>query len=155
MPASPDLSRRRTLKGVAWLSAWLAGAGALPQTAQAYEKAAFDASAYRDALRTLGVGALIESRDVLLDAPEVAENGAVVPLAVSTSLAGVKRLLVLVEKNPAPLAAIFHVTEAVEPQVSLRVKMSESSHVYAVAWMTDGRALYARKEVSITLGGCG
>ena len=155
MPASPDLQRRQTLKSVAWLSAWLAGAGALPQAAQAYEKAAFDASAYRDALRALGTGALIESREVLLDAPEVAENGAVVPLAVSTSLVGVKRLLVLVEKNPAPLAAIFHVTEAVEPQVSLRVKMSESSYVYAVAWMADGRALYTRKEVSITLGGCG
>ena len=78
-----------------------------------------------------------------------------VPFAVSTTLPGVKQLLILVEKNPATLVAVFNVSENVESSFSTRSKMGQSSDVYAVALMTDGRALYAKKEVKVTLGGCG
>ena len=66
-----------------------------------------------------------------------------------------KRLLVLVEKNPAVLSAMFDVTDAVEANFSTRVKMGQSSNVFAVAMMGDGKVLFAQKEVKVTLGGCG
>jgi len=101
------------------------------------------------------VGTPVESKDVVLTGPDIAENGAVVPVAVSTSLPGVKRLLVLVEKNPNVLSAIFDVSDAVEASFSTRVKMGQSSNVFAVALMGDGKVLFAQKEVKVTLGGCG
>jgi sulfur-oxidizing protein SoxY len=67
----------------------------------------------------------------------------------------VKRMLLLVEKNPNVLAAVFNVTDAVEPNFGTRVKMGQSSNVYAVAMMGDGKVLYAVKEIQVTLGGCG
>ncbi len=87
--------------------------------------------------------------------PDIAENGAVVPIAAATTLPGAKRLLVLVEKNPNILAAMFDLTDAVDPSISTRVKMGQSSNVYAVAMMGDGKVLFAQKEVKVTLGGCG
>ena len=87
--------------------------------------------------------------------PDIAENGAVVPLGASTSLPGVKRLMIVVEKNPDPLVAVFNLTDAVDANISTRAKMGQSSDVYAVAVMADGRTLYAKKEVKVTLGGCG
>ena len=77
------------------------------------------------------------------------------PVGAATALPGVKRMLVLVEKNPAILSAAFDVSDAVEANFSTRVKMGQSSNVYAVAMMNDGRVLYAQKEVKVTLGGCG
>ena len=87
--------------------------------------------------------------------PDIAENGAVVPLGASTALAGVKQLLILVEKNPSVLVASFNITEGIDTNVATRAKMGQSSDVYAVAIMNDGRALYAKKEVKVPLGGCG
>ena len=84
-----------------------------------------------------------------------AENGAVVPLSASTSLSGVKQMLVLVEKNPAAMVALFNVTDSIDANFSTRAKMGQSSDVYAVAIMADGKALFAKKEVKVTLGGCG
>jgi len=79
----------------------------------------------------------------------------VVPLTASTTLAGVKHILILVEKNPAALVAQFNMTPMVMPNFSTRAKMGQSSDVYAVAIMEDGRALFSKKEVKVTLGGCG
>jgi sulfur-oxidizing protein SoxY len=97
----------------------------------------------------------VESKDVTITGPDIAENGAVVPVGAATSLPGVKRLLLLVEKNPAMLSAVFDVSDAVEANFSTRVKMGQSSNVFAVAMMADGKVLYAAKEVKVTLGGCG
>ena len=108
-----------------------------------------------DAVKALGGSAPAESKDVTITGPDIAENGAVVPVGASTSLPGVKRLLLLVEKNPSVLAAVFDLTDSVEANVSTRVKMGQSSNVYAVAMMADGKVLYARKEIKVTLGGCG
>jgi sulfur-oxidizing protein SoxY len=102
-----------------------------------------------------GGGAPVESKDVTITGPDIAENGAVVPLGVSTTLAGVKHLLLLVEKNPSALVAMFNTNDAVESNFSTRAKMGQSSDVYAIAIMADGKALYAKKEVKVTLGGCG
>ena len=90
-----------------------------------------------------------------MQGPDIAENGAVVPVSCSTALAGVKRLMILVEKNPSALCAVFDVTDAVEAAFSTRVKMGQSSQVLAVAVMADGKVLFAQKEIKVTLGGCG
>ena len=108
-----------------------------------------------DLMKALGGSAPAESKDVTVTAPDIAENGAVVPVGAATTLPGVKRMLILVEKNPALLSAMFDVTDAVDANFSTRVKMGQSSNVYAVAMMNDGKALFAQKEVKVTLGGCG
>ena len=108
-----------------------------------------------DLMKSLGAGAPVESKDVTITGPDIAENGAVVPVGATTALPGVKRLLLLVEKNPSMLSAMFDVSDAVEANFSTRVKMGQSSNVFAVAMMADGKVLYAAKEVKVTLGGCG
>ncbi len=148
-------TRRETLKQSAVVAGLLASAG-FPQFAQAaFNKTAFDAKTVQDAVKAAGGGAVAESKDVTITGPDIAENGAVVPLGVSTSLSGVKQLLILVEKNPSTLVALFHVSDAVDANFSTRAKMGQSSDVYAVAIMADGKAFYAKKEVKVTLGGCG
>jgi sulfur-oxidizing protein SoxY len=73
----------------------------------------------------------------------------------STTLPGVKRMMILVEKNPSVLAAAFDVSDAVDASFNTRVKMGQSSNVFAVAMMGDGKVLYSVKEIKVTLGGCG
>jgi len=149
-------TRREAIAMSAAVAAALFAAGVLPARAQAaWNKAAFDAKAIDDVLKALGAAKPVESQDVTLTAPDIAENGAVVPIAASTSLPDVRQIAFLVEKNPTTLAGTFEFTDAVETSVATRVKMAETSHVYAIALTGDGRALYARKEVKVTLGGCG
>jgi len=148
-------NRRETLKQGAVVAGLLASTGLFPQYALAYNKGAFEAKNLADALKALGTGAPVESKDVTIGGPDIAENGAVVPLTVSTTLAGVKHLLLLVEKNPSALVAVFNVSDAIQPSFQTRAKMGQSSDVYAVAVTNDGKALYAKKEVKVTLGGCG
>lgn len=147
-------TRRETLKQGAVLAGLLAAAG-YPQYALAFNKNAFEAKTVLEAIKAAGGGALSESKEVTLTGPDIAENGAVVPLGVSTTLTGVKDLLILVEKNPNVLVALFKVNEAIESNFMTRAKMGQSSDVYAVAIMNDGRALFSKKEVKVTLGGCG
>ncbi len=150
------LNRRAMLTRSAQLAALLAGAGLLPQAAHAaYNTAAFEVKTMAELVKLLGGSAPTESKDVTITGPDIAENGAVVPLGVATTLPGVKRLLVLVEKNPSVLSAMFDVSDAVDASFSTRVKMGQSSNVYAVAMMGDGKVLFAQKEVKVTLGGCG
>ncbi len=153
-------NRREMLTDAARVAAMLAAAGLLPslasaQAAGAYNAAAFDAKNLADVMKAMGAPAPVESKDVTITGPDIAENGAVVPVGAATTLPGVKRLLLLVEKNPNMLSAMFDVTDAVDANVSTRVKMGQSSDVYAVAMMGDGKALFAKKEIKVTLGGCG
>ena len=150
-------SRRDILKHSAAVAALLGTCGYLPAAfADATHKnKAFDAKSMADALKALGAGAPTPSSEVSVQGPDIAENGAVVPLGASTTLAGVKQVLLLIDKNPSALTALFNVTPDVEPNFSTRAKMGQSSDVYAVAIMNDGRVLYAQKEVKVTLGGCG
>jgi len=150
------MNRREWIARSASVTALLGAAGVLPQAAQAaYNAAAFELKSMADVVKALGGSAPQESRDVSITGPDIAENGAVVPIGVSSALPGVKRLLVLVEKNPSVLSAMFEVGESVDASFSTRVKMGQSSNVMAVAMMADGKVLYAQKEVKVTLGGCG
>jgi sulfur-oxidizing protein SoxY len=149
-------SRRQILAQSAAVAAALAAAGLLPARAQsAWNKGAFDAKSIDDVVKALGTSRPVESKDVTLTAPDIAENGAVVPIAASTALPGAKSIAFLIEKNPTTLAGVFEFSDAVDAAVSTRVKMAQTSNVYAVALLPDGRALYAKKEVKVTLGGCG
>ena len=153
---TPGIKRRDVLTRCTTVIALMAGAGLLPQVAQAgYNTAAFELKTMAELVKSLGGSAPVESKDVTITGPEIAENGAVVPLGVATSLAGVKKLLVLVEKNPNVMSAMFDVNDAVDANFSTRVKMGQSSNVYGVAMMNDGRVLFAQREVKVTLGGCG
>lgn len=152
-------TRRDVIFHSAKVAALLASVGMLPSLAHAqagaYNTAAFEAKTMADLVKALGGNAPMESKDITVTGPDIAENGSVVPVGASTELPGVKRLLILVEKNPAMMAAMFELTDAVEANVSTRVKMGQSSNVYAVAMMNDGKMLFALKEVKVTLGGCG
>jgi sulfur-oxidizing protein SoxY len=148
-------TRRNALKKSAVVAGLLASTGMFPQFAFAFNKNAFEAKSVADALKALGAGAPVESKDVSITGPDIAENGSVVPVGVATTLAGVKSMLIMVEKNPATLTALFNVTDSVESAFQARVKMGQSSDVYAIAVMNDGKVLYTKKEVKVTLGGCG
>ena len=149
-------TRREMLARSAAVAALLAAAGALPARAQAaWNKAAFESKSIDEVIKALGIAKPVESKDINFSAPDIAENGAVVPIAASTTLPGVKRITFLIEKNPTTLAGVFEFSDAVETGVSTRVKMAQTSNVLAVAIMGDGKVLYAQKEVKVTLGGCG
>ncbi len=152
-------TRREALSHSAKVAAMLASLGLVPGLAQAqasgYSTAAFEAKTMAELMKAMGAGAPTESKDVAVTGPDIAENGAVVPIGAATTLPGVKRMLILVEKNPSLLAAMFNVSDAVDANFATRVKMGQSSNVYAVAMMNDGKVLFAQKEVKVTLGGCG
>jgi sulfur-oxidizing protein SoxY len=152
-----SITRRDAAARSAAVAALLAAAGYWPALARAaWNRAAFEAKTMADAVKALGSASHpLESKDVTLTGPDIAENGAVVPVACAATLPGVKQLLLLVEKNPNALAAVFDVSDAIEASFATRVKMGQSSSVYAVAMMADGKVLFAQKEIKVTLGGCG
>ena len=147
-------SRRLLIRQGAALAA---GALLLSRAASAqpsWPRSAFEARNLADALKALGVAPVAASGDVLLQTPDLAEDGSVVPMSMSASAPGVRQMALLVERNPAPLAALFTLSEAVEPQLSLRLKVQESTRVLALALLADGRALEASRELRVTAGGC-
>jgi sulfur-oxidizing protein SoxY len=152
-------SRRELLTQSGRLGAMMVTLGLLQwpgaARAQSYNAVAFDAKTMPDLTRALDMQSPVESSDVTLTIADVAENGAVVPVSASTTLPGVRRMLLLVEKNPSMLSAMFEVTDAVEASFSTRLKMGQSSTVFAVAITADDRTLYAAKDVKVTIGGCG
>jgi sulfur-oxidizing protein SoxY len=149
-------TRRQMLQRSAAVASAMAGLGLLPQAAQAaWNNAPFEAKNMADLVKALGVSAPTESKDVTITGPDIAENGAVVPVGCASTLPGVKRLMILIEKNPNMLAALFDVTDAVEASFNTRVKMGQSSNVMAVAITADNKVLFSQKEIKVTLGGCG
>jgi sulfur-oxidizing protein SoxY len=132
--------------------------GLLPATASAqtaWNKAAFEAKSLADVVKALGGSeAATESKDVILSAPEIAENGNVVRLGVQSAIAGTTWLGLVVEKNPSALTAGFDIPAGTDANMSTNVKMGQSTNVYALAKAGD-KYFYAVKEVKVTLGGCG
>ncbi|MBK7674769.1 MAG: thiosulfate oxidation carrier protein SoxY [Candidatus Accumulibacter sp.] len=145
----------KTCSGAALMSL-LAAAGIIaPGMALAeWNKAAFDAKSMADTLKALGAGTPADSKDVQVTGPDIAENGAVVPVGVSSTLPNVTMVAILIEKNPNALAASFTLPEGTEANVQTRVKMGQTSNVYALV-KSDGKFFMATKEIKVTLGGCG
>lgn len=152
------MNRRNVLKtgSGAALMGVLAAAGIIrPGLALAdWNKAAFDAKSMADTLKALGAGSPAESKDVQVTGPDIAENGAVVPVGVSSTLPNVTMVAILIEKNPNALAASFTLPAGTEANVQTRVKMGQTSNVYALV-KADGKFYMATKEIKVTLGGCG
>lgn len=152
--------RRDTIKkaggGLAVLALAMAAGlarSAWGQTA-AWNKAAFETKSVADAVKALGGSTPVESKDIELTAPEIAENGAVVPIAVTSKLAKTQSIALLVDKNPNTLSAVFDIPPGTEPYISTRVKMAQTSNVSALV-LADGKYYFASKEIKVTLGGCG
>ena len=120
----------------------------------AWHKEAFGAKSAPDALKSLGIGNATPSQDVVIEAPQIAENGAVVPIEVSSNIPGTRSISVVIEKNPFPLASKFDFGDGALPYVKVNVKMGESSFVRVVA-EAGGKFFTASKEVKVTIGGCG
>jgi len=119
-----------------------------------WNKAGFESKALADAMKSLGATGATESKDIVITAPDIAENGAVVPVAVTSKLPNTQQISIIAEKNPFPLAATFDISGGSEGDVSARIKMGQTSDVWAVV-KAGGKYYTARKEVKITVGGCG
>jgi sulfur-oxidizing protein SoxY len=151
-------SRRTALKRSGALAAAAMAAGLLrPAEALAdWNKSAFESKTVADALRNLKIEAAADSKDIVIRAPDIAENGAVVPVEIQSNIPGTKSIAVLIEKNPFPYAASFDFAQgAAQPFIALRVKMGETSNVRVVVATADGKFHAAVKEVKVTIGGCG
>ena len=122
--------------------------------AATWNKSGFESKAVTDVLNSLGATGASESKDIVITAPEIAENGAVVPVAVFSKISNTQQISIVAEKNPFPLAATFDVAGGGEGYVSTRLKMGQTSDVWAVV-KAGGRYYVAKKEVKITVGGCG
>ncbi len=132
---------------------WLKRARAAADAAL-WPKDAFTAKTDADAVKTL-YGKTAEISDkVKLDAPEIAENGAVVPISVSSALPDVTTIAILVSENPFPLAAVYKIPQGTTGSVSNRLKMAKTSKVIALV-ESAGKIYSATKEVKVTVGGCG
>lgn len=156
---SMNTKRRVFLKGslAAGTIGVAAGAGLLaPQAViAAWNEAAFKAKSIDDALTAALGGASNTASDAIkIKAPDIAENGAVVPVSVSTDMAGAQSIALLAEGNASPLVATFELGAGAMADVSTRIKMGKTSDVIAVV-KADGKLYSARKSVKVTIGGCG
>jgi sulfur-oxidizing protein SoxY len=120
----------------------------------AWNEQAFGAKTAADALKNIGATAAAPSKDILIEAPQIAENGAVVPIEISSNIPGTTSIAVVIEKNPFPLAGKFDFKENALPFVKLNVKMGETSDVRVVA-VAGGKQFVATREIKVTIGGCG
>ncbi len=123
--------------------------------AQAVSRAGFDAKTVPDALRALGLGTGLRSPELQLSSLELAENGAEVPVTLSWTAPGVRRLVLLSDQNPNSLIAVLEPLEGLVPRVEMRVKLAQSGRLIALAELVEGRLLQTEVLVRVTLGGCG
>ena len=154
-----DEKRRDVLKaggGLTLLSlvatGWLAPGDA---RAADWNKAAFETKSLDETVKAVGGGAALPSKDITFVAtPDIAENGAVVPIGVASAIPRTESIAILIEKNPNMMAAMFDIPPGTDPSISTRVKMGQSSNVFALV-KADGKFYFASKEITVTLGGCG
>ncbi len=152
-------TRRQTLQAAsgAGLYAALVAIGLLPATeaaAQQFSADAFKAKSIADALKALGAASPADSKEVTIISPDIAENGAVVPVGIKSNLPKTDFMALLIEKNPFALTGAYDILPGAEAEVNMRVKMGQSSDVYAIV-RADGKYYMTKKEIKVTLGGCG
>ncbi len=125
------------------------------QVLAAYNQAAFDAKDVPSAIKgALGSDTAEASDKIKIKAPDIAENGAVVPVTISSTLGDVKSITLISEKNGTPLVAKFNLGAGSEAYVSTRIKMGKTSNIIAIC-ESGGKLYKAHKEVKVTIGGCG
>ena len=143
------------LSGVyaAMAAAGLLGAEEAFAQQQARNKA-FEAKSLDETVKLLGGTTAVQSGEISITAPDIAENGAVVPIGVTSKIPNTQNIYILVDKNLNSLSAGFGIPPGTEPNVATRVKMAQTSNVHAVV-KADNKFYVATKEVKVTLGGCG
>jgi sulfur-oxidizing protein SoxY len=150
--------RRNVLKGAAGAGtvAVAVAAGLLKptQALAAWNAAAFDAKNVGDAMKGLGVSGPADSKDIVIKAPDIAENGAVVPVEVTSGIAGTTIIALFAEKNATPLVGNYKLSGGTQGFISTRIKMGQTALVRAVV-TAGGKSYTAAKEVKVTIGGCG
>lgn len=148
---------RRTLLRAAGALAVALASGLLTPVralAGAWNQSGFASKAVADALKSIDATTSIESPDILIKAPEIAENGAIVPIEVVSRIPNTRFIAILAEKNPFPLVGTFDLRNGAEGFVSTRVKLGESSLVRVIV-KDDQKVYSASREVKVTIGGCG
>jgi sulfur-oxidizing protein SoxY len=160
LDSAPSITRRLVLRGAGSITLASLGIvamplpGALATANDKYPEDAFKQKSDSDAIKSL-YGKTVEPSDkVKLDAPEIAENGAVVPISVSSSLPDVTSISILVADNPNALAASYKIPAGTLPSVANRLKMAKTTNVIAIV-EAGGKLYSATKEVKVTVGGCG
>lgn len=140
-----------TLAALVSAAGWLRPGEALAE----WNKAAFETQSMDATMKALGGGTPAQSKDItFFQTPDIAENGAVVPIGITSTIPNTQSIAILVEKNPNMLAAVFDIPQGTEPSLSTRIKMGQTSNVYALV-KADGKYYVASKEIKVTLGGCG
>jgi len=149
--------RRTVLKGVGSAAAVgvAVAAGLLkPTAAFAGDRSAFDAKGLDAAMKAIKATGAAESKDIIVKAPDIAENGAVVPVEITSNIAGTESIAILAEKNASPMVGEFNLSNGAQGFISTRIKLANTSNVRAV--VKAGSKMYtATKEVKVTIGGCG
>jgi sulfur-oxidizing protein SoxY len=150
--------RRSALKTGSSLGVWglFAAAGLIPpeMASAATDKKVFDAKTIDEAYSALGAGQPTASKEIMITAPDIAENGAVVPVSVVSKLGKTEQITLMIDKNPSMVAASFTIPDGTEAEVTTRVKMGHTSNLYALV-KADGKYYFGVKEVKVTMGGCG
>ena len=150
--------RRNVLKSAAGAStvAVAIAAGLLKPTMAlaGAPRAAFEAKTVGDAMKGVGASAAADSKDITIKAPDIAENGAVVPVEITSGIAGTTSIAIIAEKNVTPLVADFDLMNGAQGFISTRIKMGQTSLIRAVV-TAGGKSYTAAKEVKVTIGGCG
>ena len=156
-----DTNRRQALKAGSALSllTLVAAAGWLEPgeaaAAEPWNKGAFDTHSLDETMKALGGSAPVPSNDIAFFAtPDIAENGAVVPVGITSKVPQTESIAILIEKNPNMLAAVFDIPPGTDATLSTRIKMGQTSSVYALV-KANGRYYVTSKEIKVTLGGCG
>ncbi|MCG2578361.1 thiosulfate oxidation carrier protein SoxY [Dechloromonas sp. XY25] len=136
----------------------LLGTGLLMPTrvlAAEWNRPAFTSRNVGDALKNYGSATATETRDIVINAPEIAENGAKVEVEVSCNVANTRSLAIFADKNPMPLCSAIEFSGPVLPYIREQIKLSETTRIRVVAKTGDGKSHVAFREIKVTLGGCG
>jgi sulfur-oxidizing protein SoxY len=156
-----DTNRRQALKagGTLTLLTLIAAAGWLEPgeaaAAETWNKGAFDTHSLDETMKALGGSAPVPSNDIaFFSTPDIAENGAVVPVGITSKVPQTESIAILIEKNPNMLAAVFDIPPGTDASLSTRIKMGQTSSVYALV-KANGKYYVTSKEIKVTLGGCG
>jgi len=152
--------RRKLLKGgtSATLLAPLLGSALLMPSrvlAAEWNRPAFTARTIGDALKSYGTANAAESRDLVINSPEIAENGAKVEIDITSNLPNTRSLALFADKNPMPLCSAIEFSGAAIPYARIQIKLAETTRLRAVAKTNDGKTYVAFRDVKVTLGGCG
>lgn len=152
--------RRKLLKGgsaTVLLAPWIGTGLLLPGRVMAAEwnKTAFTARNIADALKGWGGANAVDSRDIVINAPEIAENGAKVEIDITSQIPATRSIAVFADKNPMPLCAAIDFSAAALPYCRVQLKLAETTRIRALVKAADNKTYVAFREIKVTLGGCG